>query len=270
LLHSKAVSSIFILSILFLLLKTWRWSFLLRQFGIKLSRTTLLKSVASGFYLGLVTPGTSGEFARVINTPIGKSLGISIIILEKAADFILLFYFSSIGILFLCFPELDVKWSILFPLPFLGLFLIILWRIKPFFRFIKKKLLKKLNFSEDRFNNITEVLRGRNVIAVCVIVSALLWIIPGIQFYLICHAVQIDMHYKELVVSFYGPYLIGIVSMIPLGIGIFDIGTSNILSRLFHYSKELSNMSMLLFRILVTLPLVIFGFICFAFTMSRK
>lgn len=258
---------ILIANVLVLLLKVWRWRFLLSQFNIRLSNLRLFKSVSSGFYLGLVSPGTSGEFARLLRVPIKTSYGISTIILEKIADIVVLFCFSSIGLLLLFVQKLNVFYSIILPLILIIVFVSILLRTSYIGGRGVQFIGNKLKLSQIQLNDIVFALKERHVILVSIIISIFLWIIPGIQYYLVCRAMTMDIDFRALVGSFYGPYLAGIISMIPLGLGVFDFGTSQVLSRVCRYSTQLSNISVLLFRLSVTLPLIFFGFVCFILTL---
>jgi uncharacterized membrane protein YbhN (UPF0104 family) len=95
--------------------------------------------------------------------------------------------------------------------------------------------------------------------------SALLWILPVIQMHLILNAVAGDVPVKTSAFVFLFPYLVGVVSMIPAGIGAFDITADQVGSRalvLAGAAGEAGSVAPLVFRLLVTLPLVAFGYGC--------
>jgi uncharacterized membrane protein YbhN (UPF0104 family) len=61
------------------------------------------------------------------------------------------------------------------------------------------------------------------------------------------------------------PYLVGVLSMIPAGIGAFDITADQVGTRalvLAGATGGVGSVAPLLFRILVTLPLVAYGYAC--------
>lgn len=266
----KFVVGMILVNSLVLGLKTWRWRVLLSQFDIRLPTLGIFRSVSSGFYLGLVSPGTAGEFARILRLPIQKQYGLSTIALEKVADIAVLFYLSIVGLAFLFFPGAHISLSLTVPLLFIGSVFFVAIRASRTSNKITKLLMKKFKLDEAQLENIILTLRKTHVVFLCIFVSLILWIIPGVQYYMICKAINIDITFQTLIISLYGPYLLGVISMIPLGFGIFDLGTSQMLYKSLSGGRDLANISVVLFRLLTTLPLVLFGFVCFLFTMLRK
>ena len=93
------VFSIILLNVPVLLLKTWRWKFLLAKYSLSLSFFEMFAAVSAGFFLGLVTPGTVGELGRTLTTNIEKSKGVATVVYEKFFDFLTLFLLSVCSLL---------------------------------------------------------------------------------------------------------------------------------------------------------------------------
>lgn len=254
---------------LVLLLKTWRWHILLSQLNITLPWRILFRSVSSGFYLGLVSPGTAGEFARILKVPVKPSLGLFTIALEKVTDLGVLVCFSIAGLVYWVYPEGGILLGAVIPLMILVVMVLSLGRMKKGTHPRIEWMFKRFKVKDMAWKEALPYFGRKGILCMSIGVSFLLWVIPGFQYYLICRAVHIDMSLQSLVISLYGPYLAGVLSMIPLGIGVFDIGASELL-RSISGGQEAIGISLLLFRLLTTLPLVLFGLICFLQIILRR
>ncbi len=67
-------------------LKMMRWQDSLSRFGISFSKPRMFGTVSAGFFLGLVTPGTSGELGRAVMVDMSKAVGVSTVLFEKLFD----------------------------------------------------------------------------------------------------------------------------------------------------------------------------------------
>jgi uncharacterized protein (TIRG00374 family) len=269
-LTAKFVVAIIAINVFVLLLKTWRWHFLLSRFHIRLSQGALFRSVASGFSLGLVSPGTTGEFARILKLPVEPRYAVSTTLFEKVTDIGVLAYLSFMGIFFLAFPSAGLALSLVVPLLLVAGLSFAVVRSGVIRNAMSRMVIKSLRLDAIELGSIFSTLKSTRVVFVSILVSLLLWIAPGIQYYMICRALNIQISFQGLVMSFYGPYLLGVISMIPLGFGVFDLGASRMLVRSLNEASGLADVSIILFRSLSTLPLVLFGLTCFLYTMMRK
>lgn len=271
LLSARLIVFVVAINGLALFLKAWRWHLLLLEFNVRLPRSALIRSVSSGFFLGLVSPGTAGEFGRVVNVPLEKSHGLSTIMLEKVADIGVLCCFSAVGVAFLLFPDANDALSLavsFFLLCAMTVAIISAGRL-----FVAGRLVRivcdRLRIDGIQLEHALLTLQKTRIVVLCVLVSVALWVIPGVQYYMICKALNIGITFQHLMVSFYGPYLLGVISMIPLGFGVFDFGAARMIQSL-GVGGEMINTGVVLFRSLSTLPLVLFGFICFLYSMMKK
>ena len=250
-----------------LFLKAWRWKYLLSKFNIHLQNRKIFYAVSVGMYLGLVSPGTSGEFGRMIKVPIKPGLGFLTIALEKVADLGVLLLISLGGILYWVSPNRGLLLVAIPSLIILSVMVLgfVKMRIKIFswIEGISKRITKR----EIAWKEILACLGKKDILFIAISVSFLLWVIPGVQYYLICKAIHTDIAVKSIIISLYTPYLVGVLSMIPFGIGVFEIGASHLLGRM-SSEQEAIGPSLLLFRLLTSLPLVLFGLGCFIKTIA--
>ena len=252
-----------------LLLKTWRWHILLSQLNITLPWRILFRSVSSGFYLGLVSPGTTGEFARILKVPVKPSLGFFTIALEKVTDLGVLTCFSIAGLVYWVYPKGGILLGAVIPLMILVVMFLSLGSIKKWSHPRIEWMFKRLRVKDIAWKEALPYFGRKWILCMSIGVSFLLWVIPGFQYYLICRAIHIDIGIKSIIISLYTPYLAGVLSMIPFGLGVFEIGASQLLGRI-SGGQEAIGASLLLFRLLSTLPLVMFGLGCFIQIMLKR
>jgi uncharacterized membrane protein YbhN (UPF0104 family) len=110
-----------------------------------------------------------------------------------------------------------------------------------------------------------DLLRDRRALGTSVAYSVFLWILPVLQMQLIMVGLGGDVPLKTSAFVFLFPYLIGVLSLIPAGIGAFDMAADEIGGRamaLAGEAAELGSLSPLYFRVLVTVPLIGLGYVC--------
>jgi len=254
-------------------LKYGRWSQLLRRRGIEErgSRFEEYLAINAGFFLGLVTPGTSGELARGAFSGVPNSRAVAIVGFEKTSDFgvlllmvagsavvqftngisswiasgVILFVTSAAYLLFLRFDRLATS-------P-------VRWLLERFGNS------KQVNTARGVYWEFYELMRDRRALAASVMFSGLLWTLPVIQMHLILGGLDGNIPLKTSAFVFLFPYLIGILSMIPAGIGAFDIATDQIGGRAIAMSGAAGmagSLAPLYFRLFVTVPLIALGYLC--------
>ena len=252
-----------------LILKAWRWRYLLSRLNIHLGNRRLFSAVSAGMYLGLVSPGTSGEFGRMIRVPVKASSGFVTIALEKFTDFGVLLVISIVGMLYWFSPSRYAFLIAISSVIVIGVLMYFSGRVKMRIlscgEWVSKRLLKK----ELALGEMFAFLGKRDTLFISLVVSFLLWVIPGVQYYLICKGIHMDIGVKSIILSLYTPYLAGVLSMIPFGIGVFEIGASHLLGGM-SAEQDAIGASLLLFRLLTTLPLVLFGLVSFVHVMLGR
>jgi len=257
------------------ILKALRWRALLGASGEQLRFRTLFSSVSAGFFLGLVTPGTSGEFGRVITLEVDRVAGLASVLFEKVWDLAILVLIAVTALLslrldgpalYLAAPAVWIVGALIFvgvarrprvasTLP----------------RFVVRRVL-----SQERGDRVAEVwqavvtlLRNPRLTLLSAFFSLLLWIIPGLQYGAILHLLGVEPTIPMVLVSFFVPYLAGVISLVPLGLGVFDLSTAHLARGAFGIPAAEATASVLLYRILITLVLVLWGFACYVYRIRK-
>jgi uncharacterized protein (TIRG00374 family) len=258
------------------LLKTVRWQMLLSRLGMSVGKMEMFQGVSAGYFLGLVTPGTSGEVGRIFTVELNRSMGVTTVLYEKFFDFLVLFLISGCALLFHYsgWQVFVLALVLCGGVSVLGLYLssrtsgrsgrILAWMLRRVIRGEKRASIETVSRSLNRLSG------DFRLSLVCVLFSLVLWILPGVQFYLICKSLSIPIDFQMTMIGFYVPYLAGVVSLLPLGLGVFDFSTKGILSSSYGLGPELASSVALVFRILVTLPLVVWGFIWYCYRVWRR
>jgi uncharacterized protein (TIRG00374 family) len=258
------------------LLKALRWRALLRGEGERIRFSTLFSSVSAGFFLGLVTPGTSGEFGRVMTLKVDRVAGLATVLFEKVWDLaILALIVITAGLslrlrgtaLYLAAPAV---WIVS------ALIVVGIARRPKIASAIPRLIVRRLLSQErgDRvaavWQHVVALLRSPRLTIISALFSLLLWIIPGLQYGAILRTLGVTVTLPLILVSFFVPYLAGVVLLVPLGIGVFDLGTAHLATGMFGVPDAEATASVLLYRILITLVLVLWGFACYVHRLHRR
>lgn len=246
-----------------------RWEGLLRlqKEWIGCNRLDEFLAVSASFFVGLVTPGTAGELARGTLSRIDSHRAIALVTLEKLTDLLVLVGLVAFSL------SLWVKgW---------GLSTMVLlssatfatgsyWLIRRRSSLVRHGIarLGRLLRQEDRADRVVDVLRpfkdtihDSRLVAYSTLVSVVLWIIPSIQMYLMLRLLHGSVSFSTSAVLFLVPYLLGILSLVPAGIGVFDASAGSLLGRaLTMDGPALLVLAPLYFRVFATIPLIAFGY----------
>lgn len=254
-------------------LKYGRWSGLLRRRGIVERGSALEEYLAinAGFFLGLVTPGTSGELTRGAFSGVSSTRATSIVGYEKTSDLAVLLLMVA-GSFVVQFTSGLESWIAS------GLILIVTAATYLLFLRYDQVVTAPVRVLLTRFGTerhvetargmyweFYELLKDRRALGTSIVYSVLLWILPVVQMHLIMSGLGGDVPFKTSAFTFLFPYLIGVLSLIPAGIGAFDMAADAFGGRaiaLAGAASELGSLSPLFFRVLVTVPLVAFGYAC--------
>lgn len=259
------------------LLKALRWRALLGRSGKAIRFRTLVSSVSAGFFLGLVTPGTSGEFGRVITLNVDRVTGLATVLFEKVWDLVILILIALTGGL----VALGLRGSPLGTAAagvWVGgaLAVFVIARRPRVASTIPRWLVRRV-FSQERgdkfaavWQEVVLLLRDARLTLLSAGYSLLLWIIPGLQYAAVLKALGVDATLPMVLVTFFVPYLAGVLSLVPLGLGVFDLSTAHLSSGAFGVPKTTATAAVLLYRILITLVLVLWGFACYLHRIRKR
>tara|TARA_B100000745_G_scaffold300453_1_gene254532 strand:- start:1037 stop:1966 length:930 start_codon:yes stop_codon:yes gene_type:complete len=221
----------YLLFIIPLIPLTWgvlflRWNLLLKNSAIDIPLKDNFMIFISGFALG-VTPGKVGELIKAqllknkFNIPRSKTA--PLVIVERFYDFFAIAIISLFGILVF-------EYSIyIFTILSVGIiiFLTITSSEKLFLKFLQKieKIKFLRNFSSElpkSFTIIQKSTRGK-IFPLSIILSVIFWILDSIIAYLTLLAFGIDIIDYFVLMSIYtSSIILGVISFLPLGIGVVE------------------------------------------------
>ena len=203
-----------------------RWNLLLKNSAIDIPLKDNFMIFISGFALG-VTPGKVGELIKAqllknkFNIPRSKTA--PLVIVERFYDFFAIAIISLFGILVF-------EYSIyIFTILAIGIiiFLTITFSEKLFLKFLQKieKIKFLRNFSSElpkSFTIIQKSTRGK-IFPLSIILSVIFWILDSIIAYLTLLSFGIDIIDYFVLMSIYtSSIILGVISFLPLGIGVVE------------------------------------------------
>lgn len=261
------------------LVKVGRWRLLLSSRSFDGQFLDQYLAVNSSFFMGLVTPGTIGEVSRALRVAGNTSRAFGIVLFEKVMDLgVLLMLVAVAGIS--QFTEGAQSWGAL-----LGCITIVTvvyaafckWH-DPFRRPVKllaQKLLSRHHVEAVRsaYRELYDLMRDPWTVIGTAAVSLLLWLLPLGQMALIYEGLGLDLYLKVVALLYFLPYLVGVLSMVPLGLGTFELSLGAVAMSAGVNGRPVIGIiaiAPVLYRVLVTLPLVIFGYGCQALLTLRS
>lgn len=251
-------------------IKYLRWRHFLTERGLGVEGWRGYLAVNASFYLGLVTPGTAGELSRAwVSESDEAGRATAVVAFEKLTDFAVLLLLVA-GSAAVQFTEGLRSWAVVGAacVGVVGLYALFL-RYDGLVTTPVKYLLQRAVSQErreslrDAYWEFYELLDDRKLTLLSAVASAALWIVTLAQMQLIFAGLGWELPLKTTALALFLPYLLGVVSLIPLGLGVFEI----VMSRVTEIGILASvaggtALGPLFFRFLVTLPLVVGGYAC--------
>jgi len=253
-----------------LVFKSLCWNYIKRRQGMKYSLKESFLMYCSGIFIGLLTPGRIGEFAKIFYLKKdGHSLGKSSvsIFLDRISDLVFLLAFIFLGSLFLLtiFQKQItiiigvILISVLLFIVFLKTGLIRWFINKMFHIFIPEKYQKswKINFQD--FLNDLKIYKFRNYFIILVI-TCISWLFYYLGGYALAKGVGLEIPFLYFAVSI---TIAGLLTLIP--ISFYGIGTRDTALIILFLPLSISPEQTIIFSNLIlitTLATALIGLIC--------
>ena len=254
-------------------IKFIRWRFILSYLGFKLKFTDDIAIWFSSFAL-TATPGKVGESVRSYilfeKYKISKSKTVSALIYERITDL-----FSVLLILLFNITLIFNSSFFYFKRNFI-VFIFCLVSILFILKYLSKKFLKKnkiYNFGNTKISRIKETIKSLNSLRLLIcstLLGTLAWLLECFSFWLILNGMNIpNINLGKAAIAHLGAGIIGIVSMMPGGLGTTEISSISILNS---YGVELSlaTISSILIRLMTLWFATFLGIVCFIYTTRSK
>ncbi|MHA1230802.1 MAG: lysylphosphatidylglycerol synthase transmembrane domain-containing protein [Candidatus Helarchaeota archaeon] len=245
-----------ILNIFILIVKSIRWKCNLSIMGEKISFKNSFSSVSIGFFVGVMTPLTIGDIARMININLNLKNGIYSVVYEKIIDIFSLLSLGGLALVIIYFNQFLLFYLLAYVIGITILFILYM-----FFPNI-------MGINENN-NAIKLLFKNKKAFINTLLYSYLLWSFPAIQMFLIFKVFNIKTNFLMILAASFLPLIAAFTLLIPLGIGTSEFTSRYILENIFIIEKSISDGIILLVRIIETLPLVLLGFVLYNYVILK-
>jgi uncharacterized protein (TIRG00374 family) len=251
------------------LVKAVRWRRFLGKLGTSTEFGRAYTAVLAAFFMGLVTPGTAGEFSRAASLDRDREKGVAVLVLEKFTDLLSLGILAALAAASFAaspavFAGLLVALGAVLVAAYAAYFRLRNWVARPMkavvLRLVSAEGAQSAGRVYQEFNRLTG---GGSTVVASALYSVALWLLSLTQVALIYHGLGLTPSFRFVALTYFLPYLIGIVSLVPLGLGTFEMSLRQIG---LHSASGIPAESVALvpafFRVFVTLPLIGAGYAC--------
>lgn len=264
-----------VLSAALLAVRTYRWKLLLEATGVKLSYGEIFSPFSISLAASLVTPGKVGDVVRCFLLKTDPKKSMSSVFIERMLDMILLFIFALI------FLSSATGISAL-PLMILGLILlaaVVTFMSRRLAKFIYYLMIgvvnrihkepRKVELFLKSFYHQTRMAVMSPAFYLSIILTIFIWSVEFYRIQLGANLVGITLGWFSIGTVFSFAILVGVVSMIPGGLGGFDAAITFILLKL---GKSLAAITSLLIieRIVAYWFIVVLGLLQFFLMTTKK
>jgi uncharacterized protein (TIRG00374 family) len=248
------------------ILRTWRWSVLLRTAGYVFPKDTIFRCIMFGWFLNYLLPARVGDVARgvALKTTEGAPLGMSLstIVLERAIDMITLAFLLGVSAA-LFFPK---KFFILEVIA-IGIavaLLLLLFLIYKFDYLIVNKLKNRFPSIKESIQllkqGLDEIYKNPQAIALCLLLSIPIWLFEISSLYFAAKAINFELPFSFATASGIAAFIAQVLPLTPAGIGIHEGSITGILA-LFGISTEIGTSIALVDHFARGIIIYIFGLI---------
>ena len=256
--------AVVVLDVQILLLASFRSHLLLASLGHRVSRPLLFASVTLGFVVGSITPAASGELLRVealrVHGGVPTKDSLAVIAFERIVSFYLMVMLAlasgAVVLLSLALALCIVAGVVV--LTFLPILMVPAiqrrLRVNEEHRSTRIRIVGYLWDLADRIERLAD---NRQAVLSWLLTSIALLGLVAVQFWLLARGVGGGVRFDLALFTLTGSQVLGIVSLLPLGIGISGRSVVGILSTPMGSDGALAVAIMV--RAAITLPLIVFA-----------
>jgi len=217
------------------LVRTWRWSVLLRTAGYVFPRDILFKCLMFGWFLNYLIPLRLGDIARGValkttsNAPLGMTL--STIVIERILDMITLAIFLGIASMFFyreSFLIIEIGAFLLIGTMIFVLFLIYKYdeRIIKLFERRIPSLRQSVVLLKEGLVNIT---RNTGAIVLSLALSVPVWLFEVASIFFAAQSIGFDLSFPFATIAGVVAFIAQALPLTPAGLGIHEASITGIL-----------------------------------------
>jgi len=220
------------------ILRTWRWSVLLRSAGYVVPRGMLFKCIMFGWLLNYLLPARVGDIARgvALKTTEKKPLGMSLstIVLERVFDMLTLAFLLALPATL--FYQEQFLWLEALAIGIAVALVLVLFIVYKFEGYIVRVLKNRFSKIKESICLLKEGLDGikKNTaaMALCFALSVPIWLFEIASIFFAAKAIGFDIHFLFAAVSGIAAFIAQALPVTPAGIGIHEASITGILALL--------------------------------------
>jgi uncharacterized protein (TIRG00374 family) len=217
------------------ILRTWRWSVILRSAGYVFPRDILFKSIMFGWLLNYLIPARVGDLARgaalktTEDAPLGMSL--STIVVERVFDMVTLFLFLAIPSTL--FYHERFLWLEALSLGIALVLLIGLGAVYKYDRWIARWLaLRSPTVGRSLMllkRGLDGIVNNKAALVLCLAISLPIWLFEVFSIFLAANAIGFSVPFMLAAISGVAAFLAQTVPLTPAGLGVHEASITGIL-----------------------------------------
>ena len=218
------------------IMRTWRWSVLLRTSGFVIPRDIIFKSLMFGFFMNYLIPARVGDIARgaAIKATEKIPMGISLttIVIERAMDMLALAFLLGVGTMLV-----SRMGSLILSAVALGgallLVLVLLFAYKfdnLFSRVLGKKFPAITGFMSTMKEGLYKLYDNPSALVLSVVISVPIWLLEISGIYIAALAIGYKIPFSLATVAGITSFLAQTIPITPAGIGVYEGAMVGVLS----------------------------------------
>ena len=220
------------------ILRTWRWSVLLRSAGYVVPRGMLFKCIMFGWLLNYLLPARVGDIARgvALKTTEKKPLGMSLstIVLERVFDMLTLAFLLALPATL--FYQEQFLWLEALAIGIAVALVLVLFIVYKFEGYIVRVLKNRFSKIKESIcllkEGLDEMRKNTAAMALCFALSVPIWLFEISSIFFAAKAIGFDMPFLFAAVSGIAAFIAQALPVTPAGIGIHEASITGILALL--------------------------------------
>ncbi len=212
------------------LMRTWRWSILLRTSGYAAPRDILFKCLMFGFLLNFLLPARAGDIARgaalktAQKTPMGVSL--STIVIERAMDMLTLALMLGAGAMIVSIGQGTMFIVAIAALGVAFMLLLLLFLAYRYDTFFSEKLGKRFpavsGFMMAMKEGLYKIYSNKSALVLVIVLSGPVWVLEVSGIYITALAIGYEIPFSLAVVAGITSFIAQTIPVTPGGIGVYE------------------------------------------------
>jgi hypothetical protein len=248
------------------ILRTWRWSVILRSAGYVSSRGMIFKCIMFGWLLNYLLPARVGDIARgfALKTTENKPLGMSLstIVVERVFDMITLAFLLALPAIF--FYQNQFLWLVALSIGVAVALVLVLFIVYKFDRYVIKVLKNRIPSVKESVDllkdGLDDIRENTAAMGLCFAISIPIWLFEISSIYFAAKAIGFDIPFLSATVSGIAAFIAQSLPVTPAGIGVHEASITGILA-LFGVSTSVGLSIALIDHFARGLVIYIFGLI---------